>query len=135
MTPEQFLAIQSRRRFLQQGGYGLGMMALANLMAQEGRTAPPDPLAAKPGHFPGKAKSVIFLFMGGGPSQMDLFHPKPKLNEYDGKPLPDSLQKDLAAALAQRPSTSPDSKVFGCPFKFQKYGQSGMEFSELVPHM
>src|SRR5438552_13974303 len=135
MTPQQFCAIQSRRRFLQQGGYGLGMMALAQVMAQEGRAAPADPLAAKPGNFPGKAKSVIFLFMGGGPSQMDLFHPKPKLNDYNGKPLPDSLQKDLAAALAQRPNTSPDSKVFGSPWKFKKYGQSGMEFSDLVPHM
>ena len=135
MTPEQFRAIQSRRRFLQQGGYGLGAIALAQLMGEEGRTATVDDLSPKQPHFPGKAKSVIFLFMGGGPSQMDLFHPKPKLNEYHGRPLPESLQKDLAAALAQRPSTSADSKVFGSPFKFQKYGQSGMEFSELVPHM
>ena len=102
MTPEQFRAIQSRRQFMQQGGYGLGTIALAHLMGQEGRTAAVDDLGPKRPHFPGKAKSVIFLFMGGGPSQMDLFHPKPKLNEYHGRPLPESLQKDLAAALAQR---------------------------------
>ena len=140
MNIEEFHAIATRRRFLEQAGYGLGGIALAQLMAQEGRTAtasdaPLNALAPKPPHFPGKAKSVIFLFMGGGPSQMDLFYPKPRLNEYHGRPLPDSLQKDLAAALAQRPSTSPDSKVFGSPRTFQKYGQSGMEFSDLVPHM
>ena len=139
MTPEQFRAIQTRRRFLQEGGYGLGTIALAHLLAQEGRSAPaedpPNPMAPKAPHIPAKAKTVIFLFMGGGPSQMDLFDPKPKLNEYHGRPLPDSLQKDLAAALAQRPSTSADSKVFGSPRKFQKYGQSGMDFSNLVPHM
>jgi Protein of unknown function (DUF1501) len=135
MSPDQFRAIQSRRRFLQQAGYGFGTIGLAHVLAQDGRAATADPLAAKAPHFPGKAKSVIFLFMGGGPSQMDLFHPKPRLNEYNGKPLPDSLQKDLAAALAQRPNTSPDSKVFGSPWQFKKYGQSGMDFSDLVPHM
>ena len=140
MTPERFLEIQSRRRFLQAGGYGLGMIALSQLMAQEGRQAADSelslrPLAPRAPHFPGKAKNVIFLFMGGGPSQMDLFDPKPKLNEYHGRPLPTSLQKDLAVALAQRPNTSADSKVFGSPRKFQKYGQSGMDFSDLVPHM
>ena len=136
MTPEQFRGIQTRRRFLEQGAYGLGTIALANLLGREGRAADaPDPLAPKAPQFPAKAKNVIFLFMGGGPSQMDLLYPKPKLNEYHGKPLPDSLQKDLAAALAQRPNTSSDSKVFGSPFKFKKYGQSGMEFSELLPNM
>jgi hypothetical protein len=135
VTPEQYRVIQSRRRFLQEGAYGLGSIALANLMAQDGRASTAGPMAPKSPHFSGKAKSVIFLFMGGGPSQMDLFHPKPKLTEYNGKPLPDSLQKDLAAALAQRPNTSADSKVFGSPRKFQKYGQSGMDFSDLVPHM
>jgi hypothetical protein len=140
MTLEQFRLIQTRRRFFEQAGYGLGSIALGHLLGVEGRAAAesspaPNPLAPKPPHFPGKAKNVIFLFMGGGPSQMDLIDPKPRLNEYHGKPLPDSLQKDLAAALAQRPNTSPDSKVFGSPFKFQKYGQSGMEFSELLPHM
>lgn len=140
MNWEEFRAIQGRRSFLQQAGYGLGTIALGHLMAQEGRTAQAgeastSPLAPKPAHHPGRAKSVIFLFMGGGPSQMDLLYSKPKLNEYHGRPLPESLQKDLAAALAQRPSTSADSKVFGSPWKFRRYGQSGMEFSELLPHM
>lgn len=140
MTFQEFRAIETRRRFLQQGGYGLGTIALAHLMGQEGRTAPVDPplsnsAAPKAPHYIPKAKSVIFLFMAGGPSQMDLFDPKPKLQEYHGRPLPKSLQKDLEAALAQRPNTKADSMVFASPRKFQKYGQSGMDFSDLVPHM
>jgi hypothetical protein len=140
MTFEKFCGIQTRRRFLRHGAYGFGTIALAHLMAQEGRTAAadsprPNPLAPRPSHFPGKAKNVIFLFMEGAPSQMDMLYHKPMLNEYNGKPLPESLQKELAEALAQRPSTSADSKVFGSPWKFNKYGQSGMEFSDLLPHM
>jgi hypothetical protein len=140
MNFEEFCGIAARRKFLKQAGYGLGSIALGQLLAQDSGIATStenslNALAPKPPHFPAKAKSVIFLFMGGGPSQMDLFHPKPRLNEYHGRPLPDSLQKDLAAALAQRPSTSPDSKVFGSPRTFRKFGQSGMEFSDLVPHM
>src|ERR1700687_3646568 len=113
MTPEQFRVIQTRRRFFEQGAYGLGTIALAHLMGVDGRAggapASQDPLAAKPPQFPAKAKNVIFLFMGGGPSQMVFLTPRQKLNESHAKPLPDSLQKDLAAALAQRPNTSSDS--------------------------
>lgn len=141
MTFEKFCALHTRRRFFKQWGYGLGNIALAHVMAQEGRTTPlepavlSNPLAPKLPHFEGKARSVIFLFMEGAPSQMDLLHHKPMLEEYHGRSLPESLQKELAAALAQRPSTSADSKVFGSAWKFKRHGQSGMEFSELLPHM
>jgi hypothetical protein len=140
MTSSRFRRIQTRRQFLKHGGYGFGSIALAQLMAQEGRTAASEfpsrnPLAPKPAHFPGKAKNVIFLFMEGAPSQMDLLYHKPMLDEYHGRSLPESLQKELAAALAQRPSTSADSKVFASAWKFKRYGQSGMEFSDLLPHM
>ena len=140
MNSKEFRAILGRRRFLEHAGYGLGTLALGELMAQEAKPSAADErslnaLAPRTPHSGGKAKSVIFLFMGGGPSQMDLLYHKPKLNEYHGRPLPESLQKDLAAALAQRPSTSADAKVLGTPWSFKRYGQSGLEFSELLPHM
>jgi hypothetical protein len=109
----------SRRTFLRQAGGGMGMMALADLLSGAER---------KP-HFAPKAKSVIFLFMEGGPSQMDLFDPKPELQKWHGKPLPPSMTKDLKLAFIK-----PTAAVLGSPREFKQYGQSGMTFSDYLPH-
>src|SRR5687767_5801088 len=126
MTPEQFRGIQTRRRFLQQAGYGLGTIALSHVMAREERSAA---TGAKAPHYAPTAKNVIFLFMEGGPSQMDLFYPKPKLQEWDGKQLPPEIVKDFKSAFVKT-----NAIVWGSPRKFQKRGGAGMEFSDLVPH-
>jgi hypothetical protein len=90
-----------------------------------------DPLAPRPAQFAPKAKSCIFIFMEGAPSQMDLFDPKPKLNELNGQKLPDSLTKQVRFAFIQKET----AVLMGTPRKFQKHGQCGMEMSELLPHI
>lgn len=127
----------SRRHFLEANGFGLGSIALATLLQKEGLLAAPVKpalgnetefdLTPKQGHFPGKAKAMISLFMMGGPSQMDLFDPKPMLTKYDGQNFPGDIKYDNLAQAS--------SKVFGSPWKFSKHGQCGMELSELVPHL
>src|SRR3954466_11478349 len=90
----QPLATPSRREFLRRAGNGFGLLGLAYLLEREARaSSPSNPLAARAGHHEPKAKRCIFLFMTGGPSQMDLFDPKPALNRLDGKPLPPSFGK------------------------------------------
>ena len=86
---------RSRRQFLKAAGCGFGLLGLADLLGRESRAggAGGGPLSAKPGHLPAKAKRCIFLFMTGGPSQMDLFDPKPLLNRLDSQPLPASFGK------------------------------------------
>jgi hypothetical protein len=127
MTHEDFLRIQSRRRFFRTSAAGLGTIALSQLLAAE---QAPDPLAPKPPHFPAKAKNVIFLFMEGAPSQMDLFDPKPELRKWNGHPLPPSRTKDLKLAFIK-----PTAAVLGSPREFKPYGQCGMELSDLLPHI
>lgn len=127
MTPAQFRQLQSRRRFLTQCAGGIGGLALADLLHGETAT---NPLAPKKPHFPGKAKSVIFLFMEGGPSQMDLFDPKPELQKWHGKPLPESMTKELQLAFIK-----PTAAVLGSPRVFKPYGQSGIEYSDYIPHI
>src|SRR5262249_39195257 len=114
MNFKQFQRIQARRSFLQQCAGGLGTIALWHLMDSEGRaadsvTALPDinPMKPRAPHFTPKAKNVIFLFMEGGPSQLDLFDPKPALAKYDGQSLPSSMTKDLKLAFIK-----PDAKVW-----------------------
>lgn len=118
-----------RRAFLRECAAGVGNIALWNLFAQEGSAAS-DPLAAKPPHFPARAKNIIFLFMEGGPSQIDLFDPKPEMSKLDGESLPESLRKELRFAFIK-----PTAKVWASRRTFRQYGQSGMEFSEWMPHM
>src|SRR5713101_1649317 len=123
----------SRRWFFEQCGVGLGAMALGNLLAQSGYAAnatPDDPLAPKKPHFPPKAKSVIFLFMAGAPSHLELFDYKPQLAKYDGTLPPAELLKGYRAAFI-----NPSSKLLGPKFKFAKYGTSGAELSELLPRL
>jgi hypothetical protein len=125
MTFSEFQAIQTRRDFFRQSGIGLA--ALANLLHAEGRT---DPMAPKQGHFPGKAKNVIFLFMEGAPSQLDLFDPKPGLQKWHGTPLPESMTKDLKLAFIK-----PTAKVMASPRVFAKHGQCGMDISDFMPQL
>ena len=130
MDIRDFQLIQSRRNFFRRCAGGLGTVALADLMAQEGRSAEmADPLAPRKTHFPGKAKNVIFLFMEGAPSQMDLFDPKPALRKWHGQSLPPSLTKELKLAFIK-----PTAAVLASPREFKPYGQSGMELSDIIPH-
>lgn len=125
----------NRREFLRRAGNGFGWLAAASLLNADARAAGAarpgsiNPLAAKPGHFPAKAKRCIFLFMTGGPSQMDLFDPKPMLNKLDGQPLPPSFGKIHSQFLES------DPLCLGSTRKWGKYGQSGMEVSDLLPHL
>jgi hypothetical protein len=127
----EHLALRNRRRFLREVGGGIGMMSLAHLLGVEGRAAADaGPLAPRKPHFPGKAKNVIFMFMEGAPSQMDLFDPKPGLAKWSGKPLPDSLTSQLRLAFIRK-----DAKVLASPRVFKPHGQSGIEFSDYIPHI
>ena len=131
MNAKSFFSIQSRRDFLDHTLYGLGLGVLSHLMGIEGRTAADGPDALAPGkpHFAPRAKNVIFLFQAGAPSQIDLFDPKPKLREWDGKALPESLAKELQLAFIK-----PTAKVLASRREFRPAGQSGIELSEWLPH-
>ena len=128
----------ARRWFLQQCGVGLGAIALNALLQQEGYAAPAkaagplglNPLAPRKAHFTGKAKRVIFLFMAGAPSQIELFDNKPELQKHDGQLPPPELLKDYRTAFI-----NPNSTLLGPKFQFAKHGQSGAEISELLPHL
>jgi hypothetical protein len=132
MDREQFRNIQSRRKFFQECAGGIGMIALSQLLEQESRAAVPEtnPLAPRKPHFAPKAKNVIFMFMEGGPSQLDLFDPKPELEKWSGKPLPAEMTKDLRLAF-----TKPDAAVLASPRTFRPYGQSGTQFSDYIPNI
>ncbi len=120
----------ARRWFLQQCGVGVGAAALSSLLHSEGYAADgTNPLAAKEPHHKPKAKRVIFLFMAGAPSHLELFDNKPKLKELDGTLPPPKLLEGYRAAFI-----NPNSKLLGPKFKFAKHGQSGAEISELLPH-
>jgi hypothetical protein len=119
----------SRRQMLQNSAGGLGALALnfltaKPLTASASNAAAANNLLAKPPHFAPKAKRVVFVFLGGGPSQMDLLDPKPMLTKYHGQSIPFSV--------SQRSLTG-STKLMASPFKFKKYGQSGIEVSELLP--
>src|SRR5688500_5182730 len=121
----------ARRWFLKDCAVGLGAAALAELAGGEtAHAAAADPLAPKAPHFPGKAKNVIFLFMAGAPSHLELFDNKPELAKWDGKLPPAELLKGYRAAFI-----NPNSKLLGPKFKFDKYGKCGAELSELLPHL
>ena len=123
----------TRRWFLEQCGVGLGTIALGSLFRQNGWAAPgalANPLAPKQPHFPGNAKRVIFLFMAGAPSHLELFDHKPALTKWNGKPPPADLIKDYRAAFI-----NPNAALLGPKFKFARHGQSGAELSELLPHL
>lgn len=113
----------SRREVLRRSGLGLGSLGLAGILGDDrvlGAGGVRGPLSPRDAHFPGKAKRVIHFFLNGGPSHIDTFDPKPRLNEVDGKPLENNLTTERKTGAA-----------FGSPFEFKRYGQSGIEVSEL----
>jgi hypothetical protein len=118
----------SRRWFLKECGVGLGAIALADLL--RGTARADDPLAVKAPHFAAKAKRVVFLFMAGAPSHLELFDYKPQLAKFDGTLPPKELLAGYRAAFI-----NPSSKLLGPKFKFAKHGRCGAEVSELLPHL
>ncbi len=132
----------SRRWFFRECGVGLGSIALASLLGDKASAAAAkpaatrlvagttDPLAPKKGHFPGKAKSVIYLFMAGAPSQLELFDHKPTLAKYNGQPVPKDVLKGQTYAFIK-----PDSAIYAPEFKFAQHGRSGAWISEALPEL
>src|SRR4051794_19280964 len=126
----------TRRQMLQRCGMGFGALALADLLKQSTATASPignpqsaiansiNPLYPKGPHFAPKAKRIIHLFMNGGPSQVDTFDPKPQLTKYNGQKLPGAYLK----------TERPTGAAFKSPYTFDKYGESGLEVSEIFRH-
>jgi hypothetical protein len=125
----------SRRHFLAQQGIAGATLAIASLMQQKSDGVPPKPslsppsndLKPKPSHFPAQAKAMISMFMQGGPSHMDLFDRKPELEKRNGENYSGELKYDNAAESS--------AKIWSGPWKWERYGQCGMELSELVPHL
>src|SRR6266516_4890505 len=129
--------VNSRRWFFKECGLGLGKIALASLLTEAftsstrcATVAASEALKPRLPHYPGKAKRVIYLFMAGAPSQLDLFDYKPELTRLEGKPLPPSVIGGQRYAFIR-----PDAAVLGPRFKFSKHGQSGAELSEMLPHL
>jgi Protein of unknown function (DUF1501) len=122
----------SRRELLRRGGMGFGLLGLAGLLADEGirpvsaaGLSAANPLAPKAPHFPARARQVVHLFKNGGPSHVDTFDPKPLLRKYHGKALPNpNLRTERKTGAAM-----------GSPFAFRKYGQSGIEISDLFSNL
>jgi hypothetical protein len=121
---------------LRHSGLGFGSIALAYLLQSEGLLAAPaasgsplggPDLSSRPGHFPAKAKAVILLMQIGGPSQVDLFDPKPELQKRNGQKHPEKVESFQPGSQA--------NLLMACPYKFRKHGQCGMDFSELFPHL
>src|SRR3954468_11349043 len=123
----------SRRQFLQSAGMGLGCLAARDLFPRSGAAATanggPGPLAPKAPHFPGTAKSVISLFMQGGPSQVDTYDPKPLLAKLHGQHPPDSFGNEDFQNGKFR-----DTVILGSKRSFKRCGQSGLEVSGLFPY-
>src|SRR5262245_36553459 len=134
---QQLLRQITRRHFFHDCKLGLGSLALASLLGDQALPAAIpagdraiNPLAPRDGHFPAKAKSVIYLFMAGGPSQLELFDYKPKLQEMNGQVIPESYVKNKRFAFIKK-----DAKLLGTSRKFERCGQSGAEGGELLPHL
>jgi hypothetical protein len=127
------LFLKNRREFLARFGMGLGSLALADLLpARAAGTAPVDRGILGQPHFPPRAKRVIYLFMSGGPSQVDLLDYKPLLNQRHGEQLPDSVRGgQRLTGMSGNQSSIP---LVGSPFKFTQHGRCGAWFSELLPH-
>ena len=121
----------TRRHFFREAGIGIGSVALASLLDERlfAAGAPADPLALRPPHFAPRAKNVVFLFMAGAPSQVDLLDPKPKLQQYDGQPIPDEFVKGERFAFIKG-----TPRLLGSPYAFEQVGQSGAAVSTLLPH-
>ena len=137
VVEEQRRAI-SRRWFFRDCGVGLGAIALHSMLgdtlaaapSKAGAAASGDPMAPKKGHFPGKAKRVIYLFMAGAPSHLELFDNKPQLTRFNGTLPPAELLKGYRAAFI-----NPDATLLGPKFAYKRHGKSGMELGETLPHL
>ncbi|HEX4142322.1 MAG TPA: DUF1501 domain-containing protein [Pirellulales bacterium] len=140
MNRETLLAL-TRRHFFDQCGVGVGKIALASLLTESlargagaaepvAKRAAANPLAVRPPHYAPRAKRVIHLFMAGAPSQLDLFDNKPKLTEYEGRPIPPEVIGGQRYAFIRS-----DAAAMGPQFKFARHGQSGAELSEVLPHL
>src|ERR1700678_3403800 len=128
--PEHIRYNRNRREFLTNCFCGAGLLAFASMLAQEqARAARFNPLAPKPPQRPdhAPAKSMIFLFMAGGPSHLETFDPKPLLNQLNGQVRP----KEFGEAKYQ--FVQRDARLLGSKRTFKKYGQSGIEVSDLFP--
>ena len=138
-TPEHFFNAYrqqlTRRWFFKECGVGLGAIALGSLLGENrlsaaGKVAGVNPLTPKKPHFPPKAKRVIYLFMAGAPSHLEMFDYKPELAKWDGKLPPEELLKGYRAAFI-----NPNSKLLGPKYKFARHGKCGAEISEILPHL
>jgi hypothetical protein len=132
------LLLQTRRHFFKDCAVGLGSMALASLLSDGKLFAAPapqvNPLAPRQPHFPARAKSVIYLFMAGAPSQLEMFDYKPKLQQYDGRPMPDEFVKGKRFAFMDTFTKEPP-KCLGTRRTFTRRGQRGTYVSECLPHL
>lgn len=136
--PLHFERLINRRDWLLKAGGGFGALGLLSLLTRDGVlsssatagiTASKNPLAAKAGHFAATAKNVIFLFMDGGPSHLDTFDPKPRVNEYAGQPLPQSIERVIT------PMGVSNNPLLASQRKWTKYGECGLEVSDWYPHV
>lgn len=133
MSCDNFL---NRRHFLSSASGGLGAMALASMLQNDGLLADEaavgtNPLAPKFSHFAPKAKNCIFIFLAGAPSQIDMYDPKPKLVELDGQALPESMTDKVRFAFIQKET----AKLIGSPRKFKPSGECGTELSDVLPNL
>lgn len=133
-------AQQARRQFLTSSASGLGLAALGTMLTQDGllnqataasHESVMNHVTSNLHHFAPKAKSCIFLFQAGAPSHLDLFDPKPKLNELDGKPLPADMLEKVRFAFIKKES----AVLLGSPRRWRKHGECGMDFSDFVPNI
>src|SRR6266480_2379588 len=118
----------SRREMLLRCANGFGAVALASLLSESAAASSPStpPLSARPSHFSPKAKSVIFLYMDGGPSQIDTFDPKPRLDREHGQPMRMRVEPTQFNNVGT---------IMRCPWRFRRYGQSGLPVSDLFPNV
>jgi hypothetical protein len=130
MTPDEVVTLaRTRRHFFRDCGVGVGRAALGSLLTRD-LLAAVSPTAAKQPHFPPKATSIIYLFMAGGPSHLDLFVNKPKLIELNGQKPPESFMKGKRFAFMERMASQ---KMLASPWKYERRGQAGTWISELLP--
>ena len=128
---QEDLQLYTRRHFFRQSGFGIGPLALYSLLGERAFSAASDAtMLPKAPHFAPKAKRIVFLFMAGAPSQLDLLDYKPTLNRYDGQPVPEDVIKGERFAFIKG-----TPKLLGSPHRFARHGQSGAELSSLLPHL
>jgi hypothetical protein len=116
----------TRRDFLRTTGFGIGGLALTCLLAEDGLSAAPQDLRPRRGHFPARARAMVHFMQNGGPSQMDLFDPKPELQKRGGQSTPQSVE------IYQKGNSD---KLLASPFRFHRRGRCGMELAEALPHL